>query len=104
MEQEIDFEDLKSEILEMDKNVVINKELKFAFEQPTNWDNFTEEDGSESQENENNSRSLVSQREHMINNTQVVSVNEEFEDDSENGKFIKKKKTKTDNQNSKNLI
>ena len=33
MEQEIDFEDLKYEILEMDKNVVTNKELKFAFSQ-----------------------------------------------------------------------
>ena len=33
----------------------------------------------------------------MINKTQEVWVNEEFEDDSENGKYIKKKKTKTDN-------
>ena len=36
MKKEIDFEHLKSEILEMDKNVVTNKELKFAFAQPTN--------------------------------------------------------------------
>ena len=31
MEQEIDFEHLESEILEMEKNDVISKELKFAF-------------------------------------------------------------------------
>ena len=36
MKKEIDFEHLESEILEMDKNVVTNKELKFAFAQPTN--------------------------------------------------------------------
>ena len=36
MEQEINFEHLESEILEMEKNVVTNKELKFAFAQPTN--------------------------------------------------------------------
>ena len=65
MEQEIDFEHLESEILEMEKNVVTNKELKFAFAQPTNWDNFSDED-------ENDSRSQVSQRQHMINKTQVV--------------------------------
>ena len=40
MRKEIDFEHLESEILEMEKNVVINKELKFAFAQPTNWYNF----------------------------------------------------------------
>ena len=34
--KEIDFEHLESEILEMEKNVVTNKELKFAFAQPTN--------------------------------------------------------------------
>ena len=32
----IDFEHWESEILEMKKNVVTNKELKFAFAQPTN--------------------------------------------------------------------
>ena len=37
----------------MEKNVVTNKEIKFAFAQPTNWDNFSEEDDSESQEDEN---------------------------------------------------
>ena len=42
---------------EMEKNVVTNKELKFAFAQPTNWDNFSDEDDSESQEDENDSRS-----------------------------------------------
>ena len=62
MEEEIDFEHLESEILEMEKNVVTNKELKFAFAQPTNWDNFSYEDNSESQEDENDSRSQVSQR------------------------------------------
>ena len=31
---------------------------------------------------------------HMINITQEVRVNEEFEDDSENGKSINEKKTK----------
>ena len=31
MEQEIDFEHLESEILEMEKNVMTNKELNFAF-------------------------------------------------------------------------
>ena len=36
MKKEIDFEHLESEILEMEKNVVTNKELNFAFEQPTN--------------------------------------------------------------------
>ena len=36
MEKEIDFEHLESEILEIEKNVVTNKELKFAFAQPTN--------------------------------------------------------------------
>ena len=40
MEQEIDFEGLESEILEMQKNVVKNKEHNFVFAQPTNWDNF----------------------------------------------------------------
>ena len=36
MKKEIDFEHLESEILEIEKNVVTNKELKFAFAQPTN--------------------------------------------------------------------
>ena len=36
MKKEIYFEHLESEILEMEKNVVTNKELKFAFAQPTN--------------------------------------------------------------------
>ena len=31
MKKEIDFKHLESEILEMEKNVVTNKELKFAF-------------------------------------------------------------------------
>ena len=36
MKKEIDFEHLEYEILEMEKNIVTNKELKFAFAQPTN--------------------------------------------------------------------
>ena len=36
MKKEIDFEHLESEKLEMEKNVVTNKELKFAFAQSTN--------------------------------------------------------------------
>ena len=40
MKKEIDFEHLESEILEMEENVVTNKELKFAFAQPTNWEKF----------------------------------------------------------------
>ena len=75
MKKEIYFEHLESEILEMEKNFVINKVLKFAFAQPTNWDNFLDEDDSESQEDENDSRSQVSQREHLINKWQEVWVN-----------------------------
>ena len=89
--KEIDFEHLESEILEMEKNVVTNKELKFAFAQPTNWDNFSDEDDSESQEGENDSRSQVSQRKHLINKTQEVWVNKEFEDDLDNSQSVKKK-------------
>ena len=44
----------------MEKNVVINKELNFAFAQPTNWDKLSDEDDSESQEDENDSRSQAS--------------------------------------------
>ena len=36
MKKEIDFKHLESEILEMEKNVVTNKELKFSYAQPTN--------------------------------------------------------------------
>ena len=36
MKKEIDFEHLESEILEIEKNVVTKKELKFALAQPTN--------------------------------------------------------------------
>ena len=75
MKKEIDFEHLESEILEIEKNVVINKELKFAFAQPTNRDIFSDEDDWESQEDENDSRSQVSQRKHLINKTQEVWVN-----------------------------
>ena len=30
----------------MEKNVVTNKELKFVFAQPTNWDKLSDEDDS----------------------------------------------------------
>ena len=69
---------MESEILEMDKNFVTNKKLKFAFAQPNNWDNFSDENNSESREDKNDSRGQVSQREHMINKTQEAWVNEEF--------------------------
>ena len=59
MEQEIDFEHSEYEILEIDKNVVTNKKLNFAFAQPTNWDNFSDEDDSESHEDKKDSRSQV---------------------------------------------
>ena len=59
---------------------------------------------SESQEDEKDLRSQVSQREYMINKTQEVRVNEEFEDDSENSKSINEKKTKGDNQTKKALL
>ena len=36
MKKEIDFEHLESETLDIEKNVVTNKELKFAFAQLTN--------------------------------------------------------------------
>ena len=91
MKKEIDFEHLESEILEIEKNVVTNKEHKFAFAQPTNWDNFSDEDDSESQEDENDSRSQVSQRKHLINKTQEVWGNKEFEDDLDNSQSVKKK-------------
>ena len=91
MKKEIDFEHLECEILEMKKNVGTNKELKFAFAQPTNWDNFSDEDDSESQEDENDWRSQVSQREHLINKAQELWVNEEFEDDLDNSQSVKKK-------------
>ena len=90
--KEIDFEHLKFEIFEIEKNVVTNKEHKFAFAQPTNWDNFSYEDDSESQEDENDSRSQVSQREHLINKTQEVWGNKEFEDDLDNSQSVKKEK------------
>ena len=91
MKKEIDFEHLESEILEIEKNVVTNKELKFAFAQPTNLDKFSDEDDSESQEDENYSRSQVSQRKHLINKTQEVWINKEFEDDLDNSQSVKKK-------------
>ena len=59
MKKEIDFELMESEILEMEKIVVTNKELNFAFAQPTNWDKFSDEDDSESQEDERDLRGQV---------------------------------------------
>ena len=60
MKKEIDFEHLKSEILKIEKNVVTNKVLNFAFAQPTDWDKFSDKDDSESQEDVNDSRSKIS--------------------------------------------
>ena len=40
----------------------------------------------------------------MINKTQEVWINEEFEADSENGKTIKEKRTKGDNQTQITLL
>ena len=79
-----------------------NKELNFTFAQPTNRNDFSDKDDSEFQEEENDSRSQVSHREYMINKTKEVWVNEEFENDSENGKSIKEKKIKGDNQTKNN--
>ena len=104
MKKEIDFEHLESEILEMEKNVVANKELIFAFAQPTNWDDFSDEDDSEFQEDENDSRSQVSQREHLINKTQKVWVNEKFENDLDNSQSVKKEKSNSANQAQKIYI
>ena len=91
MKKEIDFEHLESEILEIEKNIVKIIELIFAFAQPTNYDKFSDEDDSESQEDKNDSRSQVSQRKHPINKTQEVWVNKEFEDDLDNSQSVKKK-------------
>ena len=52
---------------------------------------FSDEDDSESQEDENDSRIQISQREHLINKTQEVWVNEEFEDNLDNSQSVKKK-------------
>ena len=52
---------------------------------------FSDEDDSESQEDENDSRSQVSQRKHLINKTQEVWVNKEFEDNLDNSQSVKKK-------------
>ena len=62
MEEEINFEGLKYEVIEMEKTLWQIKNLIIAFAQPTNWDNFSYEDHSESQEDEIDSRSQVSQR------------------------------------------
>ena len=55
---------------------------------------FSDEVDSESQEDENDSRSQVSQREHLINKAQEIWVNEEFEDDLDNSQSVKKRKVK----------
>ena len=66
MEEAIYFEGLESEILEMEKNVVKNKEINFAFAPPFNCDSFFYEDDSESQEDENDSKTQVSQRDKWL--------------------------------------
>ena len=40
IEKEIDFEDLEFEVLNIDKTMVINKQLNFVFTQSVNWDKF----------------------------------------------------------------
>ena len=68
-----------------------NKWSNFVFAQPTNLGNFSEEDHSLPQYIEIHSRSQESQRKHMINKTQEVRGDEEFEDDSNYGKSAKEK-------------
>ena len=65
--EEIDFEGLEFEVLEMEKMWWKIKQPNFVFAQPTNWDNFSDEDDSESQDIENGSTSQGSQRKHTIN-------------------------------------
>ena len=81
IEEEIDFEGLGFEVLEVEKILITNKEINFVFSQLINWSNFSDED-------ENDSRGQRSQRKHMTNKTQEVRVDKEFENDSENDKFI----------------
>ena len=78
----------------MEKNVVTNTELNLLLYNQLIDMIFQTEDNSESQEDESELRSQVSQREHMINKTLEIWINEEFEDDSENDKSIKEKMTK----------
>ena len=51
---------------------------------------ISDKDDSESQEDENDSRSQASQRKHLINKTQEVWVNKEFEDNLDNSQSVKK--------------
>ena len=66
-----------------------NKLHNFVFSQPTNWDNFSVEDHSLPQYIKIDSRSQESQRKHIINKTQEVRGDEEFEDDSDYGQSAK---------------
>ena len=61
----------------------------FVFSQPTNWDNFSEQDHSVPQYIKIDSRNKESQMKHMMNKTQEVRVDKELEDDSDSGQYAK---------------
>ena len=61
----------------------------FVFSQPTNWDNFSEQDRSVPQYIKIDSRNKESQMKHMMNKTQEVRVDKELEDDSDYGQSAK---------------
>ena len=61
----------------------------FVFSQPTNWDNFSEEDNSVPQYIKIDSRNKESQMKHMMNKTQEVRGDKEFEDDTDYGQSAK---------------
>ena len=58
---------MKFKVLEIDKIMMKNKLFNFVFAQPTNLDQFSDEDYLESQDIENSSKSQGSQMKHMIN-------------------------------------
>ena len=60
---------------------MVNKQSNILFTQSTNWNNFSNEIDLKSQDIENDSRIQESQRKHLINKTQKVNVDEEFEYD-----------------------
>ena len=67
-----------------------NKLSNFVFSKQTNWDNFfSVEDHILPQYIKIDSRIQESQRKHIINKTQEVRRDEEFEDDSDYGQSAK---------------
>ena len=52
------------------ENIVTNKETNFVFAQLTNWDKFSDEDNTGTQEVENDSTSSGITKEHKITKTQ----------------------------------